>query len=155
MEIGKYLTLDEVVFSTTARRFGIRNEIDMPEHLVNLKELCKHIYDPLCDHFGFRIPFTSVYRSQFLNNKLKGALRSQHLTGEAIDLRPLGANGLSNLELFNYIKTNLPFDQLINEFPNIDGEPSWVHVSYSNRHRKQVLKALLTGGRTKYINYES
>lgn len=155
MKIGKYLTLDELTFSATARRLGIRNEVDIPQHLENLRTFCEKIYDPLCDHFGFRIPFTSAYRSQLLNNKIKGALRSQHLIGEAMDLRPLGRNGLTNLEMFNYIKKNLPFDQLINEFPNIQGEPSWVHVSYSNRHRKQVLTAILSGGRTKYLPYES
>jgi hypothetical protein len=54
----------------------------------------------------------------------------------------------------DFIKDNLPFDQLIYEFGD-DDNPDWVHVSY-NRHgsRGQVLKAYKLNGQTKYFNYD-
>ena len=42
-----------------------------------------------------------------------------------------------------------PFDQLIWEFGDAD-QPAWVHVSYSERHRRQVLRAVKEGGKTVY-----
>jgi len=53
--------------------------------------------------------------------------------GEAADIT-VGSK-TENEKLFNHIKDNLPFDQLINE-----SNFSWVHVSYrEGRLRKQVL----------------
>jgi hypothetical protein len=54
--------------------------------------------------------------------------------------------------VFNYIKDNLPFDQLIWEFGNEDN-PDWVHVSYVEKPRKQILKAFKMNGATKYFPY--
>jgi adenine-specific DNA methylase len=49
--------------------------------------------------------------------------------------------------VFDYIKENLNFDQLINEF-----DYSWVHVSYNSngKQRKQILNAVKVGGKTTY-----
>jgi hypothetical protein len=74
-----------------------------------------------------------------------GSKTSQHTKGEAMDLQ-IGAKG------FNFIKDKLNFDQLIWEFGN-DENPSWVHVSYSSKNRKQVLKATKKNGKTIYSNY--
>ena len=59
-----------------------------------------------------------------------------------------------NKEVFDFIKNNLQFDQLIWEFGN-DKQPDWVHVSYHYGHnRGQVLKAIKKDGRTRYIPYK-
>jgi hypothetical protein len=56
------------------------------------------------------------------------------MLGEAADIT--AGNKEENEKLFNYIKDNLEFDQLINE-----SDFSWVHVSYrEGRLRKQVLE---------------
>jgi hypothetical protein len=54
--------------------------------------------------------------------------------------------------VFNYIKDNLPFDQLIWEFGN-DTNPDWVHVSYNVKQRGEILKAVKINNVTKYIKY--
>jgi hypothetical protein len=51
--------------------------------------------------------------------------------------------------IVNVEKDKLPFDQLIWEFGNILN-PFWVHVSYSDRHRRQILKATKINGITHY-----
>jgi hypothetical protein len=147
----KYLTLEECYKSATAIRLGVDNSYTEPSHIANVRDLCTYIYDPLCDHFGFKIPFNSLYRSERLNKVIKGAKNSQHLTGQAIDLDPNCQNGLCNQELFDYIRANIKFDQLIYEFEDPNGGPAWVHVSYSNSPRGSVLKAIKVGSRTKYI----
>jgi hypothetical protein len=150
----KYVTIEETTRSAQATRLGISNDITDVSHIRNIKLLCQYIYDPLCDHYGFKIPFTSWYRSFLLNRAIKGSRTSQHMTGQAVDLDPNNLNGLSNIDLFNYIRQNLPFDQLIYEFDDPEGGPAWVHVSYSPQQRRQILRAVKVGKRTQYINYE-
>lgn len=150
MNIGKYLTDKEICYSRTAIRNNIDNGMTSIMHISNARLLCHNIYDPLCDHFKFKIPFSSFYRSVNLNRVIKGAKGSQHMTGQAIDLDPNCQNGLCNSKLFNYIRANMNFDQLIWEFGD-DREPAWVHVSYSSQLRGQVLKAIKAGKTTKYI----
>ena len=56
--------------------------------------------------------------------------------------------------VFEFIKTNLNFDQLIWEFGTKD-KPDWVHVSFetSGKQRKQILTAFKSGGKTAYKPY--
>ena len=138
MKISEHLTLEELTRSQTAIRKRINNKA--PMHVIeNLKLLAEKIFEPTRKHFGKPIRISSGSRSVALNREIGGGSKnSQHIQGQAIDIQ--GTNGLTNLEIFNYIKDNLIFDQLINEYPNSKGEPSWVHVSYSRlRNRKMVL----------------
>lgn len=65
---------------------------------------------------------------------------SQHELGEAVDIQINNQTPELLLEVANYIKNNLPFDQLVLNYTNIgDGQP-WIHVSFSpNSLRAQVL----------------
>ncbi len=101
------------------------------------------------------IHLSSGYRSAALNKAIGGASSSQHCTGEAIDIDMDGsANGVTNKMVFDYIKANLNFDQLIWEFGTKDA-PDWVHVSFEStgKQRKQVLRAVKAGGKTSYQVY--
>jgi len=72
-----------------------------------------------------------------INKKIGGAKSSQHVKGEALDLQ--GMEGLKNSQIFNYIKNNLDYDQLIWEYGTAT-EPAWVHVSYrKSGNRKQII----------------
>ena len=53
--------------------------------------------------------------------------------------------------VFDFIKDNLEFDQLIWEF-GTDINPDWVHVSYEStgRQRKQILRAIRVNGKPIY-----
>ena len=48
----------------------------------------------------------------------------------------------TNAEMFNYIKDNLDFDQLIWEF-GTDENPNWVHVSYNEDSNRGQIKHLV------------
>jgi len=121
-----------------------------PEHIANLKLLAEHIFEPIRANFRCPILISSGYRSKELNAVIGGANTSQHSFGQAIDIDMDDTTyGVSNAEVFQFIKDKLPFDQLIWEFGNILN-PAWVHVSYSDRHRRQILKATKTNGITNY-----
>ena len=141
MKLSKNLNLAEVTRSETAKRRKIDNA-PTDEHIENLKILAANIFQPMRDHFGKAIYISSGYRSEALNKAIKGSKTSQHCKGEAIDIDNDNANnGVTNRDIFEFIRDNLKFDQLINEFP-VKGNPSWVHVSYSKtQQRNQILKA--------------
>jgi zinc D-Ala-D-Ala carboxypeptidase len=153
MQLSKNLALAEVMRSETAKRKGISN-MPTPEHIENFKLLAENIFQPIREHFGVPIILSSGYRSKELNKAVGGALSSQHCTGEAIDIDMDGTT-VKNAEVFNFIKDNLNFDQLIWEF-GTDSNPDWVHVSYEStgKQRKQILKAVKSGKGTSYVPYK-
>ena len=154
MKISEHLDLSEVTRSETAKRKGISNE-PTAEHLENFKKLAENIFEPIRNHFNVPIHISSGYRSKALNTSIGGSLTSQHCSGEAIDIDMDGSsNGVTNKMVFDFIKANLNFDQMIWEFGS-SSNPDWVHVSYEStgKQRKQILKATKTGGATKYSPY--
>lgn len=154
MKLSEHLDLSEVIRSESAKRNGISN-MPIEAHIANLKLLAENIFQPIRNNFRCPIHISSAYRSIELNRIVKGSLTSQHCTGEAIDIDMDGTpNGVTNKMVFDYIKNNLEFDQLIWEFGN-DDNPDWVHVSYEStgKQRKQVLKAIRINGKTQYKTY--
>jgi len=124
------------------------------EHLENFKLLAENVFEKVREHFKVPIHISSGYRSAELNRAVKGSKTSQHSRGEAIDIDMDGsASGVTNADIYNFIKDNLNYDQLIWEF-GTDRNPDWVHVSYSrNKNRKQRLKAVRTNGKTSYVAF--
>jgi len=147
MKISQHLTLAELIRSESAKRLGISN-MPTPEHIENLKELAENIFEPIREHFKHPIYISSGYRSQALNAAIPGSsVNSQHSRGMAIDIDMDGTD-IKNSAIFEYAKT-LPFDQLIWEFGTKDN-PDWVHISYSQLNRKQILYATKRNGKTIY-----
>ena len=155
MKLSEHLDLSEVTRSESAKRNGISN-MPTAEHIANFKLLAEKIFEPIRNHFRVPIIISSGYRSKELNASLKGAsLTSQHCQGEAIDIDMDGTpHGVTNRMVFDYIKDNLNFDQLIYEFGDANN-PDWVHVSYEStgNQRKQILRATRSNGKTAYSAY--
>ena len=130
----KYFSLGELTFSPTATRRGIENRPDYVQRAA-LEALVHNILDPLREAYGRPIVVNSGFRCKKLNSIVGGAAASQHCKGEAADIRTLENTREGNYRLFQLIqKLNLPFDQLIDEH-----NYAWVHVSFSSRHRRQIL----------------
>lgn len=149
MKLSENFTLAELTKSSTAKRLGIENTPD-PQQLENLVELCQKVLQPLRDAIG-PIRISSGLRVPALNKAIGGSSTSQHcaINGAAADI-----DIDDNKKVFDYIKNNLQFDQLIWEFGN-EKQPDWVHVSYHYGHnRGQVLKAIKKDGKTKYVPYK-
>ena len=152
MKIGKYLTLQECIKSDTAIRKGIVN-VPQGREVQAMIKLCAWLYDDVSEHFNCKIPVTSFYRTIKLNRAIGGAPTSQHMRGEAIDLDcDTLTSGLTNKIIFNYIKNNLTFDQLIWEYGD-DKKPDWVHcsISFEGEQRMQVLRTYNVKGKKSCI----
>jgi zinc D-Ala-D-Ala carboxypeptidase len=144
-KISEHLSLKEVTKSNTALRLGISNSPNK-EQLENLKLVAENVFEPIRNHFGVPIGISSGFRGNRLNKAVKGSLTSDHCHGKALDIDADIYGGLTNAEIFYYIKDNLDYKQLIWEYGD-DNEPAWVHVSYDpNNNKKTTLKILKGGG---------
>lgn len=86
----------------------------------------------LCANAHFMV--TSAKRTPEQNKACNGAPNSQHLIGEAIDIKPYGSTSFNKLleMIHDYSERVSPFDQLIIY-------PSFIHVSFGPRNRRQVI----------------
>ncbi len=141
----KYFTISELTRSATAKRLGINNN-PTAEVRANLTALGEHILDPLREAWGAPIIVTSGYRCPKLNKAVGGASKSQHMYGQAADIRTVSDRREDNMKLLRkLIEMELPFDKLIAEYVDSSGRPDWIHVSYSSLKRRIMLTC--KGGR--------
>lgn len=152
--ISEHISYREATRSITALRYGINNTPNA-EQLFNMVSWAENIFEPLrLGLGGFPIGIGSFFRCNDLNDVIGGSINSQHmaLRGAAGDLdNDRYTDGPTNLDIFNYIRSELEFDQLIWEF-GTDNMPDWVHGSFwKNHNRNQILKAIKIGRTTKYI----
>ena len=147
VRLSENFTLTEYTKSQTALRQGIDNTPN-EEHLEKAKLLFANVVQPVRNHFGPTV-INSGYRGPALNEAVGGSSKSQHCTGEAVDIE---CPGVPNWEVAKFIEDELDFDQLILEFytPGIP-DSGWVHVSYkAEGNRKSVLTAMKENGKTVY-----
>lgn len=137
------------MYSRTATRLNIDNT-PTDEHERNMVLVAEEIFEPLRTYVGGPIKINSFYRSPELNRAIGGSSKSQHCKGQAIDIDDTFGK-MSNAEMYEFIKENLDFDQMIWEFGN-DKNPDWVHVSYvsTEKNRNRCLKAYKEKGKTNY-----
>ena len=149
MKISAHISYSEAIRSNTATRRGIDNTPGDYE-ITNMVGIAENIFEPLRKWAGGPIKINSMFRCEELNTAIGGSSRSQHCQGRAIDVDDTFGNK-TNAEMFNYIKENLNFDQLIWEFGD-DANPDWVHVSYVSKeeNRNRILKASRINGKTTY-----
>lgn len=83
---------------------------------------------------NFHFTVTSAKRSLEENEAAGGVPNSQHLTGEAIDIKPYGSTTYDMLVLYiqNYSQYSHVFDQLILY-------PTFIHISFGERNRSQII----------------
>lgn len=86
----------------------------------------------LCFNLHFTI--TSAKRSALENESAGGVPNSQHLFGEAIDIKPYGSTTYSRLleHIHSYSDNTHVFDQLILY-------STFIHISFGKRNRHQVI----------------
>lgn len=84
--------------------------------------------------YNLHVTITSAKRTAAENKAAGGVFNSQHLAGEAIDLKPYGSTTYRRLleHIHNYSDNVHVFDQLILY-------PTFIHISFSDRNRRQVI----------------
>jgi len=145
--ISPHITYAEAVHTSK----GLPN-VPNAGQIEAMQLVAEMVFEKLRNYIDEPILIDSFFRSPAVNDAVGGANTSQHCKGEAIDMKAPNTGGYTNADLFHYIREKLTFDQLIWEHGD-SRNPSWVHVSYSATHnRNQVLKAVATGTKTKYIS---
>lgn len=108
-----------------------QNGYTVDDIICNLKALAENVIEPLRKQYpGFQI--NSGFR--------KGTSTSQHNAGMAVDVQWVGQSAAQSLVIAQWIKQNLPFDQLIFEHGTNNGV--WLHISFNRRLAKQRLQLL-------------
>jgi hypothetical protein len=149
MNLTKNFTLSEMTKSETALRHDMDNSPDQTA-ISNLQVLAVHVLQPVRDHYGKGVKVNSGFRHPDVNAKVGGSKTSDHCKGMAADIE---IPGVPNAELAEWIRSNLPFTQVILEFYT-QGVPDsgWVHVSYDPANlKKQALTAVKQDGKTVYL----
>lgn len=142
MNLSPNFTLEEFVSSDTAKAKKIDNT-PSKEIVSNLNMLCTNVLEPLKTLVVKPIYISSGYRCLSLNTAIGGSKTSQHMEGKAADIK---AKGLTTEQLFQLIiKSNLKFDQVIQEFDR------WIHISWNSMsNRQEKLRATKVSGKTVY-----
>lgn len=138
-----HFTMEELYASATAKAKGINNKPNV-QQMINLVYLAANVLEPLRVAMGEPIKIGSGFRCEALNRAVGGVRNSQHMKGQAVDLC-IDGDMKKGKKWFDYIRKNLPFDQLIWEH-NSKGS-YWVHVSFVfpdfGKNRHQVIENLL------------
>lgn len=139
MMLSEHLSYNEAVKSQTALRHNIDNTPSVSE-LQNMIYVAENIFEPIRNWVGSPVYVSSFYRCLELNRRIGSKDTSQHVKGEAIDIDMDVYGGRTNGELFNWVKNNLNFDQLIWEFGD-EENPAWVHISLRKglTNRNQII----------------
>jgi len=149
--ISNHISYYEGTYSPTAVAKGLNNEPSLNQ-LKAMRLVAVKCFEPLRMWANVPLSINSFFRGKELNAAIGGSSTSQHCKGEAIDID--GKGKISNAKIFHFLKENVEFSQLIAEFPS-NGEPSWVHVSYSeNGNKGEILIAVKEKGKTKYLPYK-
>ena len=157
-KISQHISFKEATRSNTALRLNLNNIPDAYQ-TTNMVGVAQNVFEPLREYVGGAIKINSFFRSEKLNAAIGGSYKivngkkiqkSQHCEGRAIDIDDTFGHA-TNAKMFQYIKDNLSFDQLIWEFGN-STNPAWVHVSYvsEDQNRGRCLKAEKINGKTSY-----
>lgn len=106
--ISKNFSYSEFEWSEKAEELGIVNVIPTARVRDSIDALVFNVLQPLRTAWGAELVINSGYRCPELNEAVDGELTSQHLKGEAADVRCFNPIKLARLA----VKLGLPFDQM-------------------------------------------
>ena len=130
MKNGKYITVNEMLRSQTAEKLNIKNVPNDPIVIENLEHTIEQL-DELRRLYEHPIIITSGYRCPELNKVVGGKPNSQHVKGQAADLK-------WDENLLQFIIDNYHYDQLIEETSK---RTKWIHISFNKeKERMQYIK---------------
>ena len=131
MKLSKNFSLNEFLITST----GIAN-IPTDKEINNMKLLVDNVLQPLRDHMNRPVIISSGFRSKAVNDAVGGSRTSGHMLGTSADIT--AGHKTLNKKIYNYIRDNCEFRQLINEY-----DYSWVHVEYregDNKKQELIIK---------------
>lgn len=140
-KLSPHFSLEEMTFSLAAVSKGIENTPTAMQ-IARLESLCDNILEPIRQRFNSPVIIMSGFRSPALNEAIGGAASSQHMLGEAADIK---VKNVDNAVVWHWIVDTLNFDQCIAEkLVKSDGAAGWIHVSHKaiGKQRGEALSFL-------------
>ena len=134
--ISKNFSYAEFEASETAKRKGIINVITSFEVRDAVKALTLKVLQPLRDIYGKPLEINSGYRCPKLNAEVGGVPTSQHVKGEAADIKT--GNQTESYRLARLAKTT---PSIMREIDQMIVYPTFVHFSHKRvgAQRGQIL----------------
>lgn len=137
-KLSEHFSLNEFTVSATLDSY---NECPgVTEYIPNtpsraeiewMRYLCVKVLEPLRKELGKPVYINSGFRCSFLNELLHGAPNSQHMCGQAADIRV--ADSKTGMKIFSILKHNKFVDQALYEY---NSRATWIHVSVSPTPRQ-------------------
>lgn len=142
MNVSENFTIEELI--ATSKPF---DNTPTFKETVNLCRLVFYFLQPLRNKLGKAITITCGLRMDKVNTASGGTKRSQHLTGNAVDIN---CKEMSKLDLFKFIANTMKFDQLIYEV-----DANCLHVSFvsEKENRNQILLRKVINKEKVYYEY--
>ena len=135
--VMKYFSIDEMVRSATAKKYGIDNRPSQ-DILNNLVLFIEKVLDPIREDWGSPISVSSGYRCPELNAKVGGAKTSGHQYGFCADLQVKGDLRKFSCFVKDWMKKHkMSFDELLYES---SGGVTWLHFCWIGKDGKQRMK---------------
>ena len=146
-QVGRFFSWAEMTVSSAAARLGVDNT-PTPEAQRAMQILVAYVLDPLRASIGSPVRITSGFRAPEVNRAVNGSPTSQHMLGEAADIKVdgYGAEALATA----IVRLGLPFDQVIWYAPERGGH---VHVSFTAKraNRGEALHAPAGSGYVAWV----
>jgi len=119
------------VVAKTAIQTGGNKGLTQQDIINNLKTLAVHVLDPI----------KTQYPNMFVTNAYRGkSTASQHNIGQAADLQFSGVAKSEYYAIAQWIRENVPHDQLLLEFKNTGSGLPWIHISLKDSgNRAQIM----------------
>jgi len=144
-QLSTNFTLGDLSVDTVLSKYTVRAQAGFTyqDLICNLQALADHIGEGLSTQFGRQnMIITSAFRP--------GTGVSQHERGQAFDIQyPLFTN-TQVFQVAEWVRDNLPFDQLILEY---GGNRPWIHCSYNRAGNRPVTAGNKFGTRVSPGNY--
>ena len=92
------------------------------QQIANMAYGCRNLLEPAREAIGCPILINSGFRNETVNRRVGGVRNSQHLQGQAADIRPKDLAQFQHLVAF--LKAHALTDQLLTG-------PGWLHISWA------------------------
>lgn len=141
MKLTEHFDLEEFTRSSTALRLGI-DQTPSPVVFGVLSHTAAQM-EKIRAILSASVRISSGYRSPDLNRAVGSGPKSQHLTGHAVDFTCPDFGDPKKIVKYLSECPLVQFDQLIYE-------GTWVHISFTDKPRREVLTAHFSPAGTTY-----
>ena len=154
IKISDFYTIGNICNAAASQaRIRAFNGNTVYDMACNMKALAQQCLDPIKNQYPNMV-ITSGFRDFIPEG---GALNSQHLYGQAVDLQFTGVNKLGYMDIAAWIKNNIPFDQLLLEYKTTGTKNPWIHVTFNRNGNRRTFGTFMnhkyaSGGRGALLN---